>query len=151
MKKFLMILMIGSSVFGFDLKIYPKPKDTEIRQVIELPKKDDEKNYKVEILFGKELELDCNNYILAGDIKVDKKDLEGWGYDYYVFSGDGVLGGTKMMCPPNEPKMKKFVQFNKNLFLNYNSQLPIIFYTPKDIVVKYKIFKMIEDSSAKQL
>lgn len=152
MKKLIILTILSSFLMAnVDIKIFPKPKESENRWVINLPVQDNEEDYKVELLFGKELELDCNNYLLAGDVKVEPKNLDGWGYDYYIFSGDGVLGGTRMMCPPNEAKKKKFVAFNKNLFLRYNSKIPIVVYSPKDIVLKYKIFKVIKSSSAKAL
>lgn len=150
MKKFLLMMILSSTMFGFDFKIYPKAKDNEVMQTISLQPKDDENSYKVEISFGKKMKLDCNNYFFAGKNELKKENLEGWGYDYYKFSVENeALAGTKMMCPPNYKNEEKFISFNKDLMLEYNSKLPIVIYTPKDVVVKYRILKAIEENEAK--
>ena len=51
------------------------------RRVIYLPKQEHEENYKVELLIGKVLEVDCNRRMIGGTLE---KTLSGWGYDCTV-------------------------------------------------------------------
>ncbi|WP_150320899.1 serine protease inhibitor ecotin, partial [Enterobacter hormaechei] len=91
------------------------------RQVIQLPVQQDEANYKVELLIGKTLEVDCNQHRLGGQL--ESKTLEGWGYDYYVFDKVTSPVSTMMACPDGK-KEKKFVTayLGDNSLLRYNSK-----------------------------
>ncbi|MGR5946304.1 serine protease inhibitor ecotin [Enterobacter sp. C4G1] len=119
---------------------YPQAEKGMKRQVIQLPVQQDEANFKVELLIGQTLEVDCNQHRLGGQL--ESKTLEGWGYDYYVFSKVTSPVSTMMACPEGK-KEKKFVTayLGDNSLLRYNSKLPIVVYTPENIDVKYRVWK----------
>ncbi|EOC1287811.1 serine protease inhibitor ecotin [Cronobacter muytjensii] len=128
------------------LAAYPAAEMGMVRQVITLPARSDESSYKVELVIGQTLEVDCNHHQLAG--KFERKTLEGWGYDYYTFesakNADGsVMYTSTMMACPDGKKEKKFVTANlgENGLLNYNSKLPVVVYAPENIDVKYRLWK----------
>ena len=123
---------------------YPKAEQGMKRQVIQLPVQQDEANFKVELLIGKTLEVDCNQHRLGGQL--ESKTLEGWGYDYYVFDKVTSPVSTMMACPDGK-KEKKFVTayLGDNSLLRYNSKLPIVVYTPENVEVKYRIWKADEN------
>lgn len=119
---------------------YPQAEKGMKRQVIQLPVQQDEANFKVELLIGQTLEVDCNQHRLGGQL--ESKTLEGWGYDYYVFDKVTSPVSTMMACPDGK-KEKKFVTayLGDNSLLRYNSKLPIVVYTPENIDVKYRVWK----------
>jgi len=123
---------------------YPQADKGMKRQVIQLPVQQDEANFKVELLIGKTLEVDCNQHRLGGQL--ESKTLEGWGYDYYVFDKVTSPVSTMMACPDGK-KEKKFVTayLGDNSLLRYNSKLPIVVYTPENMEVKYRIWKADEN------
>ncbi|MCS6742690.1 ecotin, partial [Acinetobacter baumannii] len=85
--------------------------------------------------------------------ELDKKDLEGWGYDYYIVSDLNGPMSTMMGCLDNTKK-PAFVQANMGqaAFIRYNSKLPIVVYAPKDVDVKYRVWSTsdeVKDSTKK--
>lgn len=119
---------------------YPQAEHGMKRQVIDLPAQIDEANFKVELLIGQTLDVDCNAHRLGGQLT--SKTLEGWGYDYYVFDKVTSPVSTMMACPDGK-KTAKFVtaSLGEHSLLRYNSKLPIVVYTPANIEVKYRIWK----------
>jgi ecotin len=119
---------------------YPQAEKGMKRQVITLPEQKDESGYKVELLIGQNLEVDCNQHRLGGEL--ESKTLEGWGYDYYVFDKVTSPVSTMMACPDGK-KTQKFVTayLGDDAMVRYNSKLPIVVYTPENIDVKYRIWK----------
>jgi ecotin len=119
---------------------YPQAEKGMTRQVITLPEQKDESGYKVELLIGQTLEVDCNQHRLGG--KLESKTLKGWGYSYYVFDNVTSPVSTMMACPDGK-KTQKFVTayLGDDAMVRYNSKLPIVVYTPENIDVKYRIWK----------
>lgn len=119
-----------------NLEAFPKATEGMVRHVIELGKKSDESLYKVEIIPGKTMSVDCNQHFLLGNL--EEKDLEGWGYNYYEFTSNGQTRSTLMAC--NKPNTNKFVT-GETILVRYNSKLPIVVYAPKGYEIKYRIWK----------
>ena len=119
---------------------YPQADKGMKRQVIQLPVQQDEANFKVELLIGKTLEVDCNQHRLGGQL--ESKTLEGWGYDYFVFDKVTSPVSTMMACPDGK-KVEKFVTagLGDAGMLRYNSRLPVVVYTPDNVQVKYRIWR----------
>ena len=118
---------------------YPDAKADATRYVIHLPGLKDEANAKVEILIGKEMNVDCNTRSLGGIVK--EQELKGWGYSYYVVEEAKGSISTMMACPEGTNE-NKFVSINHKLgLLNYNSRLPLVFYVPNDLTVKYRVWQ----------
>lgn len=119
---------------------YPQAEKGMSRQVIFLPKQENEQNYQVELLIGKTLSVDCKRRRMGGTL--ESKTLPGWGYDYLVLEKLSAPVSTLMACP-DHTKTKKFIaaMLGDDAMQRYNSRLPIVVYVPKDVEVKYRIWK----------
>ena len=118
------------------LEAFPAAEAGMVRHVIQVKKQKDESLFKIEIVPGKNMMVDCNHHTLMG--KLESKDLQGWGYNYYVFSSNGQTRSTMMAC--NKPDENKFVQA-QTLTVGYNSRLPIVIYAPQGYEIRYRVWK----------
>lgn len=140
--KITLLLGIFGLCFASDeiSKIYPKPSEKQIMKVLNLPKIADEDKFLVKITFGKMMEVNCNDHFFM-NLTLDKKMLNGYGYDYYVLSGKYDVATTLMTCI-NDKETLKFVEFDPKLFLPYKSNLALVFYLPKDFLIKTRIYEL---------
>ncbi|MGC2047605.1 MAG: ecotin family protein, partial [Gallionella sp.] len=119
-----------TAIAAEDLKPYPEAEAGYRRVVIRLPVVDAPDDRKVELIFGKMMEVDCNRHFLSGQLA--RKVAQGWGYDYFVMSNVSGPASTMMACPPDEPKKNTFVRVNlgrddaQNGWQRYNPKLPIV-------------------------
>lgn len=120
-----------------EIKMFPKAKEGYKQVYIKVPASKNENGMKVEIFVGKTQLVDCNKHRMGG--KMEEKNLDGWGYTYYEVESNGQATSTLMACPDNK-KTNQFIYMQPQL-LRYNSKLPIVVYVPKDMEVKYKIWK----------
>ncbi|MDO4794917.1 MAG: serine protease inhibitor ecotin [Brachymonas sp.] len=119
------------------LKPFPAAKVGQTRWVIQLPPQNKEADWRVEIIPGQQMQVDCNHRSLGG--KLHTRTLKGWGYDYYEFESKGQVASTLMGCPPGSQR-QAFVA-SESLMLRYNSRLPLVVYTDKAYQVQYRIWR----------
>ena len=133
-----------------DLRPYPAPAAGERRWVIQLPGvlpptagsrlSPSPSDWRVELIVGRELEVDCNTQRFGG--KVRSETLPGLGYKIYRVKDVGPVVSTRMACPPDSVKRKAFVPMGAKPFvLPYNASLPIVIYAPKDLDVRWRLWK----------
>lgn len=121
-----------------ELRHFPAAKAGQQRLVIYLPEKtrEQEGDYKLEIMPGKMARVDCNRHFISGNL--EKKDLQGFGYNYYEFTSNGEMGSTQMACP--DGKMTDKFVYGQTELLDYNSRLPIVVYVPNGFQLKYRVW-----------
>ncbi|MHC6225518.1 serine protease inhibitor ecotin [Pseudomonas sp. X10] len=126
-----------------DVAPYPEAEKGFTRQVIHLPEQADESAYKLEVLAGKTLEVDCNRQRLGGTL--EEHTLQGWGYNYYRLEKVAGPASTLMACPDNK-KTEAFVPVvGDGFLLRYNSKLPVVVYVPEGVEVRYRIWSASAD------
>ncbi|MEX1323896.1 MAG: ecotin family protein [Synechococcaceae cyanobacterium] len=133
-----------------DLKPYPAPAAGESRWVIQVPGvlrpspdpaiSSDPADWRVELIVGRELEVDCNRHLLQG--RITPESVPGWGYTVYRVSGGERALSTLMACPPDQPPRRAFVPLaGEPTLVRYNASLPIVVYAPKDLEVRWRLWK----------
>jgi len=128
-----------------ELKAFPAASDGMQRFVIVLQHKDrqDEKDFRVEIIAGKEMLTDGVNLVrLTGSI--EPRSLQGWGYTYYELAGSPKTISTMMAPPAGSPEVSTFVSTSP-LQIPYNSRLPVVVYVPNGFDVRFRIWKATEE------
>ncbi|OCG15067.1 hypothetical protein A9G28_00560 [Gilliamella sp. Fer1-1] len=153
MKKLLLLALLGVSLTACantpkikpvaqnanDTAPFPTAQEGTTRYAIYLPAIANENNAKVEVIIGKEMNVDCNLHNIGGTVK--QEELKGWGYSYYVVEKAAGNISTLMACPEGSNK-NQFVTLSHNLGLfNYNSSVPLVFYVPNDLQVKYRVWQ----------
>jgi ecotin len=78
-----------------------------------------------------------NRYQLTGSL--EPRNLEGWGYTYYTFTGPAQTISTLMAPPEGTPAVEAFVSAAP-LLVRYNSRLPIVVYVPSGLQVRYRVW-----------
>ena len=135
------ILVTATSGNAADnMKAFPPAESGAVRYVLNLPKQDDEKLYKVEIIVGKTVQVDeANAYFFGGEI--ESKNIDGWGFTRYVVSKLGPMAGTLVAVNPNAPKVDRFVTLGGEPYIiRYNSRLPVVVYVPDGVEVRYRVW-----------
>ena len=114
------------------------------RHVIRLPALDDEDASKVELVVGRELEVDCNQHWYGASLS--KEVVSGWGYSFYVIEKMGGPASTLKACP-GETKERRFVTARLgDSLLRYNSRLPLVVYVPKGFEVRYRVWSASDET-----
>ena len=140
----LSILLLGSFAMAQqsqdNMKAYPPAADGMKRVVVYLESKEEEDDYRIELMVGKTVEVDAaNRFFFAGTL--EEETIEGWGFPKYIVKQIGPMAGTRIGVDPNAPKVKRFVKLGgEPKLLRYNSKLPLVVYVPKDAEVKLKVW-----------
>jgi ecotin len=119
------------------------------RYVIELPALPGQEDaHKIELIAGRVMIADCNQRSLGGSFA--SRDLSGWGYPYWVFESAKPDRGssTRMACPPGSPR-QTFVAA-PSAFALYNSHLPLVVYLPKNFELRWRVWQVGAQQSARQ-
>ncbi|MDM1346883.1 ecotin [Myroides marinus] len=133
----LMTATMAQTITRTDVSIFPAPEKGYKQVVIDVPHSTKDDSKKIEFTVGKMMEVDgCNHFSLLGTL--EQKDLQGWGYSYYVFNTKGDVVSTMMACP-DAPKKHSFVSGQPEL-ARYNGKLPIVVYVPEEYEVRFKIY-----------
>ena len=133
-----------------DLRPYPAPPAGQSRWVIQLPGvlppnpdpalSPHPADWRVELIVGREMEVDCNRHFFSG--RIASETVKGWGYKVYRVGNVGPVASTRMACPPGEPKRRVFVTMGAKPFVvPYNASLPIVIYAPQDLEVRWRLWK----------
>jgi ecotin len=133
-----------------DLKPYPAPAPGERRWVIQLsgllPPSPDlaisthPADWRVELIAGRNLELDCNRVMFSGRLR--SQPVAGTELRVVRISEVSPLASTRMACPPGEPKRRAFVPMGgKPFVVPYDVSRPIVLYAPKDLELRWRLWK----------
>ena len=139
---------LASSVFAANqdpMKPFPAAEAGMVRKVIHLPEVKNPDLYRVQLLPGKVMDMDCNRARLSGTMT--EKTAEGWGFNYWVVSDVGPGPSTMMACDPKMKKTQEFVAIYSEQLHRYNAKLPLVVYVPDAIELRYRIFKAKEKTS----
>jgi ecotin len=139
---FFMICFAVSSVSGADnMKAFAPAEKGMVRHVLELTHRDDESAFRIELIAGKDVQVDeVNKYFFGG--KIQEETIEGWGFPKYIVSKLGPMAGTLMAVDPDAPKIKRFVGLGGEPFIiRYNSLLPVVVYAPEGVEIRYRVWQ----------
>lgn len=123
-----------------NMKAFIPAEEGMVRHVLQLPGKDDESLFRVELIVGKTVQVDEHNqYFFGGHI--EKEQITGWGFTQYKLRNLGLMGGTLRAIAPNSPKVTRFVTLGGDPYIiRYNSRLPVVIYVPEGVEVRYRIW-----------
>jgi ecotin len=123
-----------------DLKPFPPAEGGMTRHVIRLPKRENESDFKVELIVGKTVRTDAaNRYFFAGNLSTET--IPGWGFERYILPKLGPMGGTLMAVPADAPKVDHFVSLGSETIVRYNSRVPLVVYVPAGVEVRYRLWR----------
>lgn len=123
------------------LDAFPAPRAGMHRVVVQLPDKsrEQEGNFKVELICGKMMLTDGVNQIRLG-ASFTVHNLKGWGYTFYETQHKAATLSTMMAAPDGAPQIEQFVS-GSPMMIRYNSRLPVVVYLPEEYELRYRIWE----------
>jgi ecotin len=121
---------------GHEQTVSSPSVDGYVAHTIVLPEKADETLFQVELIPGKEMEIDCNRHGLSGNF--EERTLENH-ETYLFFNSTGETFSTQMACL-DDTRHKAFVTAQPRA-IQYNSAAPFVVYTPVGIDLKHRIWE----------
>ncbi len=139
---------MASQVAADDMKAFPPAGEGMVRYVLQLPARDDESAFRVELIVGKTVQVDeRNRYFFGG--KIEETTIQGWGFPRYNVGDLGPMAGTRIAVDPTAPKVARFVALGGDPYIiRYNSRLPIVVYVPDGAEVRYRIWRAEPETKA---
>ena len=110
------------------------------RHVINLPEREDETAFRVELIIGKTVKTDAiNRYFFSGTLETES--IPGWGFDRYILRQLGPMAGTLIAVDPDTPQVERFISLGDEArLLRYNSRLPLVVYVPSGVEVRHRLW-----------
>lgn len=128
---------------------YPDVTANTKRVDLILPKIENDKDYKVEVRFGLELNVsECEN---PQDFSFNKQNLKheygmpNYRYEYYSVADNIPVEIFSVNAPSNcdsNKKVMKKVLSAQNIFMEYNGYSAVPFFIPKNWTVEYRLWKV---------
>lgn len=140
--------VMTSQVAADDMKAFPPAGEGTVRYALQLPARDDESAFRVELIVGKTVQVDeRNRYFFGG--KIEETTIQGWGFPRYNVGDLGPMAGTRIAVDPTAPKVARFVALGGDPYIiRYNSRLPIVVYVPDGAEVRYRIWRAEPETKA---
>lgn len=140
---FLVILLLAGCSQAIpkrgDLAPFPRPAESEVRNVIRLPAAGDESTLRVELIIGRETLVDCNRRWFGG--KLEREIVSGAGQAVYRVTSVAGPATTMMACPDEETRQAFVTVRFANPFVAYSSKTPLVVYVPSGFVVRYRTWQ----------
>lgn len=136
---FLLLVFYQSILFAdIPVSIFPEAEEGMKKAVLQLPKKQNEALFKIELIVKKQILADkVNRYFFTQSLKT--KTVAGFGVQYYIINDFGPATSTKMGCGECE-KQAQWVAI-PSTFIRYNSQIPVVVYLPENATVEYRMWR----------
>lgn len=142
-------ILYSLSIYAQEKPNYPEPEKGMKRVDLKLPKIENDKDYKVEIRFG--MEVNVSECSTVNDFSFNIKNLEEkygippYRFPYYVLPKempvDIITFNNTSNCDESK-KVKKKVLSSQNIFKEYNGHFAIPFYIPEKWTVEFRLWKV---------
>jgi len=124
---------------------YPEAEQGQQRWIIWLTpraERAEEAGLLLQIRVGMDVETDgVNRYGLVGQLS--NRSVSGWGYNYYLYEGQPIVTSTRMGSMGFG--VEDTTVWTVPTVIPYNSRLPVVVYTPEQMQVSHREFKVVSD------